>query len=204
VNWILDHFQFVIAVAAALAAWLNDRRKKAAGESGSGEDGEPASTVTGEDDQTRRIQEEIRRKIAERRGQEAPAPAAAEGPSEAWHQPTPPVIAPRPIAQELPPVLRDIFAKRIEDVRQREEAASRARARAEQEQLRQREEQEAAAREREVGLLRQMQVQRDAEASVAGAASVARAAWRRQLRDPQSVRQAVVLREVLGTPVGLR
>src|SRR5262245_49236072 len=110
-NWIFDHFQLVIAVAAAVAAWLNDRRKKAGGAGTEGE-APPQSTVTGEDDQTRRIQEEIRRKIAERRGQaQAPAaPVQAEPPPEAWHQPAPPVLSPRPAAQPVSPGLRDLLS----------------------------------------------------------------------------------------------
>jgi hypothetical protein len=200
-NWILDHLQIVIAVAAAIAAWLQQRRKGAAG-TGDGESGE---TVTGEDDQTRRIQEEIRRKIAERRGQAAPAPASPDPSDEPWHDPAPPVMSPRPVAQELPPVLRDIFAKRIEETRRREEAAARARAQAERERLQQEEQQEAAAREQVAALhRRQVQAQRDAEAAAGTAAVAARAAWRKQLLEPQQIRQAIVLREVLGPPAGLR
>src|SRR5689334_18992656 len=127
-NWILEHLQLVIVVAGALAAWLNQRKKGGRTE----EDGEnPASTVTGEDDQTRRIQEEIRRKIAERRGQgtvEAPAPSTPPAP-EQWAPPVaaprrvPPVVAPRPVAREAGPSLRDRLEAKLEQVRAREEAA---------------------------------------------------------------------------------
>lgn len=202
-RWVFDNLQLVLVIAGALAAWLSNRKKQAGGKGWDGEDEDAPSPVTGEDDQTRRIQEEIRRKIAERRGQAAPAPA---GPGdEPWHDPAPPVLAPRPTAQELPPVLRDLFARRIEEARQREEAAARVRSQAERDRRRQLEKQEDAMREQEAAQLRrQAQSRRDAEEAAAGAAVAARTVWRRQLRDPQTIRQAIVLREVLGPPVGLR
>jgi hypothetical protein len=200
-NWILDHFQIVVAIAAALAAWLT-QRSKGGGIDGEGED--PPSTVTGEDDQTRRIQEEIRRKIAERRGQAAPeewAPPADTSP----RTQVPPVMAPRPLAREISPSLRDRLEAKLAQARAREEAAARNRSLALQEQTRKFESEEAAAlkSENEAHHL-QVLAGRAAESAAAVTAANVRSAWLNQLRQPQQVRRAIVLREILGPPVGLQ
>ena len=88
IEWVFDHLQLVLAVAAAFAWWLNQRRRERAGlPADYDEDGVPDTmrrTVgtpppvhTDEQERTRRIQEEIRRKIAQRR---ASTPAAPEPP----------------------------------------------------------------------------------------------------------------------------
>ncbi len=200
-NWILDNLQIVIVIAGALAAWLNQRKK---GGSIDGETEDPSSTVTGEHDQTRRIQEEIRRKIAERRGQAVPAPAP-EPAGEVWTQPAPPVIAPRPAAREISPSLRDRLEAKLAQVRAREEAAARSRSLALQEQTRRLEsEEEALVKSEHDAHHRQVLALRAAESAAAVTAANVRSAWLHQLRQPQQMRQAIVLREILGPPVGLQ
>jgi hypothetical protein len=193
-NWILDHLNLVIVIAGALAAMLNKRRKGAGGGEDDGSD--PASTVVGEDDQTRRIQEEIRRKIAERRGQAAPEPAPT----------MPPVITPRPaVAREYAPSLRDRLEAKLEQARVREEAAARTRSLAMQEQTRKFESDEAAVLKIEnAAHQRQVLALREAESLAVTTAAGVRAVWLTQLREPQQIRQAIVLREILGPPVGLQ
>jgi len=197
-NWILDHIQIVLAIAAALAAWLNQRKQAAGGLEGEDE----SSTVTGEDDQTRRVQEEVRRKIAERRGQPAPEPVA---PLRRDPEALPPVIAPRPVAREIPPSLRDRLEAKLAQARVREEAAARTRSLALQEQTRKLESDEAAVVQRENETRhRQVLAVRAAESAAVTTAANVRAVWLNQLRQPQQVRQAIVLREILGPPVGLQ
>ncbi len=200
-NWILEHFQLVIVIAGAVAAWLNQRKKGGPME----DDGEaPSTSVTGEDDQTRRIQEEIRRKIAERRGQTLPEPAAPVQPRPA-PSPVPPVLAPRPIAREISPSLRERLEAKLAQARARDEAAARARSLALQEMTRRSEaEERAAVRLENEARHREVLAGRASESAAAVTAANVRAVWLTQLRQPQQVRQAIVLREILGPPVGLQ
>ena len=199
-NWVLDHIQLVLAVAAALAAWLNKRKQGTGGLEGE----DPSSTVTGEDDQTRRIQEEIRRKIAERRGQPM-SESAAPPPLRQDREPVPPVIAPRPVAREISPSLRDRLEAKLAQARAREEAAARTRSLVLQEQTRKSESDEAAVVKLEnAAHQRQVLAVRAAESAAVTTAANVRAVWLTQLRQPQQVRQAIVLREILGPPVGLQ
>lgn len=195
-NWILEHLQILIAVGAAFAYWLNQRKQEQAdGEAPEDQRGEFAPTTQAdleEAERTRRIQEEIRRKIAERAGGgpvEVPPPA-----------PEPPPIfqrdtmAPRPVATPLrearrapepPSVMAESNAAAILE-RQRElEEKMRALAEARRE------------------------TQRKAAAMAALQAESAKAAPVRgdlltDLRGARNLRRAIVLREVLGPPVAMR
>lgn len=199
-DWILDHLQLLIAIAGAIAYWLNARKKEKAGEpddyDGDGkpdvlqQDGrslrEPAAPVQ-HDDNTRRVQEEIRRLIAERnRGENRPVLPSTPAPA------TPPPL--RRSEPELAPYAAE--ARRAETEREA-----------------------AAVLERQRGLADQfaaLQARRAAasrEAKDVWAASPEPAARKtgaedvsllRELRNVRSLRKAIVLREVLGTPVGLR
>ena len=109
-NWILEHLQLIIVVAGTIAYWINQRAREKAGQDADyDEDGKPEvrggparelkplsqdGSDPEADERVRRIQEEIRRKIAERRGQPVPPPLA------------PPELSPfRPVFQEAPPPL---------------------------------------------------------------------------------------------------
>src|SRR5688500_13132200 len=93
-NWVLEHLQILIGAAAAIAYLLNRGR-------GSAEEKQQPSSRTSHDgsdeqaERTRRVQEEIRRKIAERRGQ---VPGSSEHPSR--RELSPPVMQP----PKLPPI----------------------------------------------------------------------------------------------------
>lgn len=194
-NWILDHLQLIVIVASAFAWWLTQRRKDSQDEGPPPSAGRRPEADFDDTERTRRIQEEIRRKIAERRGAGG-APA----------QPPPvPVRIPveRPVeAPSLPP------RRRMEPEWSEADAAAMDRQRRLQEQMRAAQERRKAA---------QAQVQ-DAfaypasappprhERPVPGATGRRRgSAWLQDsLRDPASIRRAIVLREVLGPPVGLR
>lgn len=192
-DWILDHLQIIIAIAAAIAYWLNARRSDKAGEPADYDgDGKPDNVPGGgramrdhqqsleNAENTRRIQEEIRRRIAERQGA---------------GRPTPPPLAP---------------------VRRHEPEPGRYAAEARREEaLRE----ETAMLERQQGLAEQLAA---LQARKAESAREAKAVWiqqpepvattdshegvglLRELRSARSLRKAIVLREVLGTPVGLR
>jgi hypothetical protein len=231
-DWILDNLQIILAVAGAIAYWLNARKKEKAGEPADYDgDGKPdVNTGTGrpmrepantfdEDYETRRIQEEIRRKIAERNGGTG-QPAS------------PPPLAPPPLA----PTRRAGPAQHWDETQERrraqaaealERAQARRRAQAEARRA-EAEEESALALERQRTLAaqlaalqaRKIEATREANAAwtkpaeLGGAvspAAVAGAAGRREdasllseLRNARSLRRAIVLREVLGTPVGLR
>jgi hypothetical protein len=204
-DWILDHLQLIIAIAGAIAYWLNARNKEQAGEPADYDgDGKPdvhappagrsmrehADTMEA-DEATRRIQEEIRRKIAERQGG-------------GGYQPPPPYV----------PSPSDVLTPAELQARERRQAAEARREEAEQEA--------AEVLKRQRGLeaqLAELKARREAEqreaktvwmpeAKPGRAAATAEArddlGLLGELRDARSLRKAIVLREVLGTPVGLR
>ena len=161
------------------------------------------------------VQAEIRRRIAERRGGGAPASAP-----EAPVAPEPPPAPEPPTADPFEPLrrmMRDLEdqARDVERKISGEEqpapaaapppvmpAAVSARA-AELERQRLLAEQLAAVQAERVAGRRRAE---EATAAVAERAVAARAPARlmEDLRDPAALRRAVLLREVLGTPVGLR
>jgi hypothetical protein len=157
----------------------------------------PKTFDPGTAERTRRVQEEIRRKIAERAGR---LPM------------TPPIVSYSPSAEPPP---RNIFqelarqmaeAKRIAELQQRAQAAAEAEAeqRAQDEQ-KYREEAEAQHLA-EVQRTLEGQQQTVATAVAYGGTTTTNARDRllADLREPDSLRRAFVLREILGEPVGLR
>jgi hypothetical protein len=196
-NWIFEHIQIVIAVAAAIAYMLN--RGKQAPEGGASEDGEDS-------ERARRIREEIRRKIAERR-EGAPAPLRQETPAAA-----PPVIR----APGVPPL--DSFGgparpalptlRKPEPVRTHAPQPAPAMSHAAMSAVLERQAQ-LAEQLRELEQAREKQKLRAAEiaadaAPAAPAAPVSRGGLLADLRQAQNLRRAILLREVLGPPVALR
>lgn len=226
-NWILEHLQIVVMLAAAFAYWLKQTNDKAEKE---GENGasplSPASSSTEEQaERTRQIQEEIRRKIAERRaGAAAPLPPSAT-PSERPGASS--TLAPRPVARSAGGTLRERMEAKMTEALKRIEDAAKAAAEREQNQKQERRQparpseaeitsreaerlaaerratvEELAERERERRMattaLPSMSILKETEA-----VPVARSV-RDDLRDPGTIRRAWLLREVLGTPAGLR
>lgn len=205
-DWILDHLQIIIAVAGAIAYWLNARSKQKAGEAADYDgDGEPDTLAGGggramregeremeQAEATRRIQEEIRRKIAERAGN-----AGGGGARPVQPMATPPPM-PAPVRRREAELARE--ARREET--ERDAAAVLERQRALMDQL-------AALKARKAA----EGVETKAVWSVdTSAATPARAhaqvgedvSLLAELRNARSLKKAIVLREVLGTPVGLR
>jgi hypothetical protein len=187
-DWVFDHLQFIIAVAGAIAWWLNQRRQSPT----EGEEAAPPPEATFDDpelaERTRKIREEIQRKIAERaRGYPTEQPSLPhDEPAE------PPLVREVVVTQALPMQRRSRTA--LEAQRQAEileEQATLA------ERLREAEQMKLAAQKRA-----------RYEAATADHSNVARSLSRStvldDLHDPAALRRAFILREVLGPPVALR
>lgn len=195
-SWILDHLQILIAVGAALAYWLNQRKEAQTGDDASGDSrGDFAPSTPADPDEaarTRRIQEEIRRKIAERAGGGPIAvPPSAPEPPPIFQRDT---MAPRPVASPLP----------MREVRREPEPEPSA-------------VEAAAMLERQKEMEAQLRVlaeaRREAQRKTAAAAAFranetgttpVRGDLLTDLRGARNLRRAIVLREVLGPPVALR
>ena len=207
-TWVMEHLQLLIGAAAAIAYFLN-RRRGSEGEESDQQSARPSAAGSDEQaERTRRVQEEIRRKIAERRG-EHPVPVDRTMSAER----VPPPLRPA----QVPPL--DPFGgptRRI--LRKLEEAAANMEPSAEDPAAAIRAE-EAARRARQAEELRELEVARETQERYAAAlaaaqkkqrekailqAPVLQKSFRAALRDPQELRRAVILREVLGPPVALR
>ena len=160
----------------------------------------PAAPLRPADDldqaeRTRRIQEEIRRKIAERRGVALPPPVPAPSLAEVEREPAEePVEWEMPRELEPPPLPVPMAARTaaLEQARQEELAA----------QLAALEDARAAARAtaETIATARAAETNWTETTKPATGAS----AWRKDLRSAGDLRRAMVLREVLGPPVALR
>lgn len=224
-DWIFENLGLVIVLTITALSFLRGMFR--AGKTDEPQQRQPRSRMTGEQDpeaaeRTRKIQEEIRRKIAERQGDRAArmeeAREAAQARAETARAEPPPLLPP----SRVPPVdpfggsMRKILRKIEEAAEQRRESVEEAlepmesaalrRQRELEEQLRAVEAQRAEARRRaqevsarEIGAGEAMKnVWARAGVSVAGVSV------RDELRDPRALRRAFVLREVLGPPVGLK
>jgi hypothetical protein len=190
-DWILKHLAIVVFIAIGVANMLA-KAKKAGAQQPARRTIDPDTT-----ERTRRVQEEIRRKIAERTGR---IPVS------------PPTVSPSPSAE---PPARNIFqelARQMAEAKRMAEMQERAQAAAE-DQLQQRMEDEQKSRElaeaqhlAEVQrtLQRQQGTVATAEADSGTTTTSVRDRLMADLRAPDSLRRAWLLREILGEPVGLR
>lgn len=205
-KWIFEHLGIVIFLVIFLSqifrAVLRSKKAQAEHESTQGGDAEAR--------RTREVQEQIRRRIAERRGGNVPAelppPMGQEAPPVARPQTT---QLPEPFGGPLgrmleelqrraqpapaapPPVLR-VPVRNTAEVERQEQLA---------EELRLLEEQRTLTRRRAAHLAAEKKAEAESEEALR---ATARGHVVGDLKDPQSLRRAFVLREVLGTPVGLR
>jgi hypothetical protein len=212
-NWIIEHLQLVLAIAAGIAYWLNQQRVATAEKENeeNPQSKQPASMAEG-DDQLRaeQVRETIRRKIEARRlglpQAESAERTVVEETVERKFE-LPPIIRPRPVSPLDPfggptrPAVKRTEPERVRTVEPpvySDEAAAASLERQTQLALKLQEyaEQKALAERRAA-------VIKTSEAAVAQRA-LAGEELRRDLRDPRSLRRAIILREVLGTPVGLR
>jgi len=212
-NWISEHLQLIFAVVGALAYWLNQRREAEAARDAK-KNPPPASLAEAEADdpfRAEKVREEIRRKIAQRRGgAPLPEPVRAEPPMvEEKKFPMPPLARPlaptdtfggpnRPLVRRTETVrpVEPVPAAVATTIASETYAASLER----QEQL--------ATKMRELAEQRAMVARKAAAVAVTDAAvahsALAGNELRHDLRDPRSLRRAMVLREILGVPVALR
>ncbi|HEX2100113.1 MAG TPA: hypothetical protein VHF69_05600 [Candidatus Synoicihabitans sp.] len=176
-NWILDNLQLVIILASGFAWWLSQRKKPKDEEAGE-QALPPVVDSTDELERTRRIQEEIRRKIAERSGGTRPVLPQPASTQVRRHEP-PPV----PVAPTTPEWSAG-------------DAATLERQRRLEEQMR--------------SLAARRPMKADEERAFRTAALEASRPPRGNrelltaLRNRATLQRAIVLREVLGPPVGLR
>ncbi|AKC81745.1 hypothetical protein IMCC26134_01260 [Verrucomicrobia bacterium IMCC26134] len=225
-SWVFEHFQIIIVVAGVIAYWINQRaREKAGKEADYDGDGLPEArpetarhdvrelvpasrdgSHPDTDERVRRIQEEIRRKIAERRGLAAPTSPPAAGPA-----PYPPDLH-EPHWTSPPPVPPSVPVSSRPQIDPYDEAATLERQRSLADQLAKLEAKRLEARR--VQQASSESVSAAAEAlsayvispsrSEAAGSGVGERRLAAELRDPRALRRAMVLREVLGAPVALR
>ncbi|MGH7997422.1 MAG: hypothetical protein ACREFX_13835 [Opitutaceae bacterium] len=209
-GWTDDNLWWLVLAGAA---WLVQRVKaaqKKAERTRPGAGARPAPD--GEAERMRRVQDEIRRRIEERRSgrlpppRQSPAPAAPPTPRPRW--PRPPDAQPRdapPPAQPAAPAAPDDIPSLFEPPALADSGEPSAAAAAGADilagKIRAQEASEAVA------LVRQQFVDLGAtdlteEALAAEPAPTVDIAT--ELREPASARRAVVLREILGPPVGFR
>jgi hypothetical protein len=212
-SWILDHIGLIIFLAIAYSLWRKaknflrqvgeETERRARQRPGANLDPEEAQRV-------RQIQEEIRRKIAERRGGDQ---RAMEAPQTTGDLP-PPLVRPPAIpptdpfggpggrifaelqrrmqpAESPPRIPEPVPSNTVQLVRQEQLT----------EQLRVLEESRAFAARRATQNSAALKSEAESES---GQRTLSRGHLLTDLRQPQSLRRAIVLREVLGTPVGLR
>ncbi len=189
-DWVSDHLQLIIAVAGVVAWWLNQRK----GVQAEGDSEPPPEEKSFEDpelaERTRRIREEIQRKIEQR----------ARG--YANEQPKP--MQPHPA--ELPPIIREIFMG-PERATTGPQAASRQEAQRNAEIL----EQQATMAEqlRQAKLMKlAAEKRKEFESATADHRAEKRTETRSSvlvdLQTPESLRRAFILREIIGPPIALR
>jgi hypothetical protein len=204
----LDHTWVLLVIAGVVAQIFKAMKKKEAGV-GEGDDegqsAEPPKEYQFEDpelaERTRRIREEIQRKIAQRQRGMSPAEPAQTTARRADE--------PQPSMVEPPPMVREVVVAPVEPPRTSTTRAAAARA----VEMRTAEilEQQAAWAEklREAQLMRGAAKRRTAFEEETmnhepGKLQVRRGELLDDLRDPLAQRRAFILREVLGPPVGLR
>jgi hypothetical protein len=222
-HWILENIQVVIVVAGAIAYWLNQRQRIKQGLPPVDEDGQPipqnhpkhaSFEETDDAERTRRIQDEIRRKSAERRSESgpssAPRPPLVTIPAPARREATPPPIFQDPV-QEMMKGFQRRFVPGPDASAAAQPPTESAQAEGERETLtRQRELQEKLEdleAQQRVTRQRVAEIKATDAAAATSAESTRQTAadrWLTDLRDPETARHAIVLREIIGTPVGLR
>lgn len=196
-QWVLDNLFTVLIIAGVVAQLIQAVKGKKAGDEEAGPTVEPPKEFEFEDpelaERTRRIREDIRRKIAQRQSGGAPEaePEVESAPEPAAFEEPPPVV--REVEAERPaPAM--VATSRMDAQRQAEVLEQQA---ALMDKLRQLEETKAAA-------LRRAAFEASTVSALATERKKARGALLDDLRDPTALRRAFVLREVLGPPVGLR
>ena len=204
-RWFLEHIQVVIAVAGIIAWWVNQRHREKEGQSADYDgDGTPERNPGAEpydDDQARRVREDIRRKIAERRGLATP-PALA---------PEPAPVVPMPASREEtpPPVFQDPLQDMLKELQRRlapamEPAAPPPEPESDRAALVRQQGIEARYRELEARGARTLAQAEAIRIERPSTPASHAAGWLAELRDAKNIRHAIIARELLGPSAGLR
>ena len=190
-DWVLDNIRLIVIVGGAIAYWLNQRRKAKEEESAARTQvpAQPDVRTGDEAERTRRIQEEIRKKILERTaGTTRPLPS-----------PPPIPEAPTLLPREQPKA--NVYVEPSAEEQEKVLAADQAMLERQQQlaaKLR-----ELQQQRREHDRPAEVFAEKTARAMSASGTSVLGSPLA-DLRNPALVRRAIILREVLGPPVGLR
>lgn len=196
-QWVLDNLFTVLIIAGVVAQLIQAVKGKKGGDEEAGPTVEPPKEFEFEDpelaERTRRIREDIRRKIAQRQAGGAPEaePEPEFAPEPAAYDEPPPVVREVPVERPAPAM---VASSRMDAQRQAEILEQQA---ALMDQMRQLEETKAAA-------LRRAAFEASTVSPAAVARTQARGALIDDLRNPAALRRAFVLREIIGPPVGLR
>lgn len=208
-DWILKNLGvvifLVIFISQILRAFLNARKASAQHEAGHDESAEAR--------RVREVQEQIRRQIAQRRGGSAPVEAAPP-PLARTVEPAP---VPRPQTTQLPELFGGPLGRMLEELQKRAQppaeppprpayVETRNSAELERQQqladrLKELEDQRAVVQRRAAHVASD---QRILAASEPALRTVARDLVTADLANPNALRRAFVLREVLGPPVAFR
>jgi hypothetical protein len=205
IEWILERPMMVVVIlvfVAQIIRGLMQARK-------AGAEHESQHDEVAEDRRVREVQEQIRRQIAERRGN----PPLVEEPA-ARRDAEPPPLA-RPETTQMPDLLGGPLGRMLEELQKRAQPAPSAppvlvdmQHRAELERQQKLADEMRALEEERQRLQRQAASLASAKATAAQSGPSPRSAGLgrllEDLRDPQSLGRAFVAREVLGPPVALR
>jgi len=165
-DWLLDHFQFVLIIGFALASWLKSRAD------------------------AKRAEEEERQAQEEGVGNDD-----GYEPEEDWQLPPAMPTAPPPLIHEVasPPLYMDTteadaILKRQQEIQERLQAIKATK----------------ATKATTSGGAAETRARIAAVGRPKAMPSLGQSSLRSSLRDPKQTRRAIVLREILGPPVGLR
>ena len=206
-KWILQNLEIVAVIVLFLAqmvrAFFKNRRPE--------DRRELAPQDYDEERRVREVQEQVRRQIAARRGEQ---PAETPPMLEPASQGRPPVA--RPETTQMPDPFGGPLGRMLEELQRKAQqhvpqpppvVVARTNSAELERQQRIAEELKAAEEARLVAKRRAAQLAANREATAQSEPALRTDAHDRllvQLRDVESIRRAIVLREVLGTPVGLR
>ena len=200
-DWIFDNLKLLVFIAIIVIYVMKAVRAKSETE-GDPNGPQPSSrrTLEGEEDpeeaeRTRQIQEEIRRRILARQRGEPATPM----PTEVMEEPPQPPPIPPPIPAPSPRVEpKDDPYAHADPEREMHEARMLEAQRAMDEQLRQ------VRLAREMATVAVPSLALPTSPAPSRTTSAAQRGWRAELSGRHALRRAIILREVLGEPVGLR
>jgi hypothetical protein len=209
IDWILAHFVQVATVVFVIISIFKSIKKPDAEGSPGPQSPQQRGSLQGEDDEQRRvreIQERIRRKIAERQGTTPAGPAAPV--STRMEIPPPLVQAPAPREHPLAEKLKRTLQEMERKMNRPADAPQAAHARRVEIERKTRDAEDLQAADDERVLVARRVAHHAADRAETEQRHAVLMGTRDRLladlRAPESLRRAIVLREVLGPPLALR